>query len=173
MATSYLASCTSCQLANIPLQVAFENGADRQAMVSTTCTASTSGFAMLGRRPKRSAPRVHNNSAQRSSMIQPMVAWGKASRSKATAGIVWITSPMELSRTMRIRLTDAGDVAAFVGATGEFSSIDATTTDESSVGMLRPAGILGARLLDRGRARAGAALLAHVLLLSLFSRHCS
>src|SRR5581483_555722 len=172
MATSYLASCSSRQLANIPFQVALENGADRQAMVSTTCTASTSGFARLGR-PKRSPPGIHSNSAQRSSMIQPRVASGKLSRSKATAGIVWITSPMELSRTTRIRFTEAGEVAALVGATGEFSSRGATTSDESSVGILRPAGILGAGLLDRSRACSGTTLLAHVLLLNLSPRHGS
>src|SRR5437868_12523447 len=63
------------------------------------------------RGPVREVRGVQINSTQRSSIIQPMVARGNASRKAVTAGKVWMTSPIALKRTISRRCILDGDHA--------------------------------------------------------------
>src|SRR5712692_1086935 len=84
----------------ISLRVAADSGEDLQTRVCTRCTTSTRGWP--GEQPC-CAEGAEISSAQRSSMAHPMVADGKACRSAATAGRLWMMSPIALMRVMRIR----------------------------------------------------------------------
>src|SRR5260370_35525032 len=84
----------------ISLRVAADSGEDLQTRVCTRCTTSTRGWA--GEQPC-CAEGAEISSAQRSSMAHPMVAEGKACRSAATAGRLWMMSPIALMRVTRIR----------------------------------------------------------------------
>src|SRR5271157_1740011 len=100
--SSYCIARTSRRQERISRHVSSEDSARRQPEKFATWTQSGSGLS-CERGARRSDSREHKSSAQRSSISHPIFNSRLARRNAAIAGSAWMTSPIALKRTTRMR----------------------------------------------------------------------